>query len=71
MYLYNILFNRKMSFINSFFAIYTGVFTTLYTYSIINEFNSLHKKIDILNNNYEELRKDTREIKDSYKGFKK
>jgi hypothetical protein len=60
-----------MSFINSFFAIYTGVFTTLYTYSIINEFNSLHKKIDILNNNYEELRKDTREIKDSYKGFKK
>lgn len=46
-----------MTFINNFFAVYTGVFLTLYTYSISYEFNNLNNKIDKFQNEYNEYKK--------------
>lgn len=37
-----------MSAANSFFAVYTGVFLTLFSYAIGHEFSILHNKIDYL-----------------------
>ena len=63
-----------MSSTNTFFAIYTGVFFTLYTYSLSHEFKTIKNNLNILNNqnvniNNEliELRRDFNNLKDSKK----
>ena len=57
-----------MTVTNSFFAVYTCLFFSLYTYSIGYEINSLHNKIDRFQNEYREfkkdLEKDTKEIRE-------
>jgi len=63
-----------MSTVNTFFAIYTGVFFTLYTYSVSHEFKSITNKLNSLNtqnvninNELIELKKDFNIFKDSKK----
>ena len=63
-----------MSSVNTFFAIYTGVFFSLYTYSISHEFKSISNKLNSLNtqnvnmnNELIELKKDFNNFKDSKK----
>ena len=63
-----------MSSANAFFGIYTGIFFTLYTYSLSNEFKTIQNNLNILNNqniniNNEliELKKDFENLKDSKK----
>ena len=63
-----------MSTVNTFFAIYTGVFFSLYTYSISHEFKSISNKLNSLNtqnvninNELIELKKDFNNFKDSKK----
>jgi len=63
-----------MSAVNTFFAIYTGVFFSLYTYSISHEFKSISNKLNSLNtqnvninNELIELKKDFNNFKDSKK----
>lgn len=63
-----------MTAVNTFFAVYTGVFFTLYTYSISHEFKSISNKLNSLNaqnvninNELIELKKDFNNFKDSKK----
>jgi len=63
-----------MSAVNTFFAVYTGIFFTLYTYSISHEFKTIQNKLNVLNNQnttinneLSELRKEFNIIKDPKK----